>query len=482
MVQSTAFLLFRGKGQKDEEIFMEEKQSLKNPVQENPMGTRKVYPLLLTMSLPPIISMLIQSMYNVVDSIFVARLGENALTAVSLAFPLQNLVLALAVGLGIGMNSSIARNLGAGNTKQANSSAAHGILLAGCHSLFFVLLGLFCSGPFIRMFTSDSQVIGWGTGYCRIVICLSFGSIFHIAIEKIFQAVGDMVAPMVLQAAGAIINIVLDPLFIFGGFGIPAMGVMGAAVATILGQMSACLLAVLFLVKKDLPVKTDWKNFSFSWGKVKELYMVAVPSAIVTAMPSALVGLLNGLLIGFSQTAVAVFGVYFKLQSFVNMPANGLIQGMRPMISYNYGAGDKERIRQIIRASLTIVGGIMAAGTLIFLLLGREIMGIFSQDEAMIKMGTEALGIMGTGFVFSVFPVVLSGTFEAFGKGIYSLLITFLRQLAFMLLFAFLLAEPLGLLGVWLAFPAAECCGAAAGLFIAKKGQLFNGKRKDSKK
>lgn len=209
--------------------------------------------------------------------------------------------------------------------------------------------------------------------------------------------------------------------------------------------------------------------------------MVAIPSAIVTAMPSALVGLLNGLLIGFSQTAVAVFGVYFKLQSFVNMPANGLIQGMRPLISYNYGAGNKERIRQIMRASLTITGGIMAAGTLIFLLFGREIMEIFSQDEIMIKMGAEALGIMGTGFVFSAFPVVLSGTFEAFGKGIYSLLITFLRQLAFMLVFAFLLAEAFGLLGVWLAFPAAECCGAAAGIVIGK-WKLFSRPGKDSKK
>lgn len=468
---------------------MKEEQTLKNPVHENPMGTRRVYPLLITMSLPPIISMLIQSMYNVVDSIFVARLGENALTAVSLAFPLQNLVLALAVGLGIGMNSSIARNLGAGNAKQANSSAAHGLLLAGCHSLFFVFLGLFFSRAFIEMFTSNSQIITWGTGYCRIVICLSFGSIFHIAIEKIFQAVGDMVAPMILQAVGAVINIVLDPLFIFGGFGIPAMGVLGAAVATVIGQMSACLMAVLFLNKKNLPVKADWKHFSFSWKKVKELYMVAIPSAIVTAMPSALVGLLNGLLIGFSRTAVAVFGVYFKLQSFVNMPANGLIQGMRPIISYNYGAGNKKRIRRIIRASLTIVGGIMAAGTLLFLLFGGKIMGIFSQDEAMIRMGTEALGIMGTGFVFSVFPVVLSGTFEAFGKGIYSLLITFLRQLVFMLFFAFLLAEALGLRGVWMAFPAAECCGAAVSLLVyrifgkKRQGRIFpDWKTKDSKK
>ena len=192
--------------------------------QANPMGTRKVYPLLITMSLPPMISMLIQSMYNVVDSIFVAKLGEDALTAVSLAFPMQNLVLALAVGLGVGMNASIARNLGAGKKADANSSASHGMLLAGLHSLLFVILGLFFTRPFIQMFTTDSQVIQWGTEYCRIVICLAFGSIFHISIEKIFQAVGNMVVPMVLQAVGAIINIVLDPIFIFGYFGIPAMG------------------------------------------------------------------------------------------------------------------------------------------------------------------------------------------------------------------------------------------------------------------
>ncbi len=450
--------------------------------QANPMGTRKVYPLLITMSLPPMISMLIQSMYNVVDSIFVAKLGEDALTAVSLAFPMQNLVLALAVGLGVGMNASIARNLGAGKTAEANSSVSHGMLLAGFHSLLFVILGLFFTRPFIQMFTTDSQVIQWGTDYCRIVICLAFGSIFHIAIEKVFQAVGNMVVPMVLQAVGAVINIVLDPIFIFGYFGIPAMGVQGAAIATIIGQMSACLLAAIWLRKSHLPVKVDWKNFRFSKGKVKELYMIAIPSAVVTAVPSTLVGILNGLLMQFSQTAVAVFGVYFKLQSFVNMPASGLIQGMRPIISYNYGAGNKERIRQVMKASLNIVGAIMVIGMLLFIGFGRPIMEVFSQEEAMISMGVSALKIISVSFVFSTFAVVLSGTFEAFGQGIYSLLITFLRQLVFVPAFAFGLAAAIGLDGVWLSFPAAELFGAVCAFIIGKKALFDRFLSKESKK
>ncbi|MFR1832158.1 MAG: MATE family efflux transporter [Lachnospiraceae bacterium] len=448
----------------------------------NPMGTQKVYPLLITMSLPPMISMLIQSLYNVVDSIFVAKLGENALTAVSLAFPMQNLVLALAVGLGVGMNASIARNLGAGKPADANLSASHGILLAGIHSLFFVILGLFFTGPFIRMFTKDPQVIQWGTEYCQIVICLAFGSIFHIAIEKIFQAVGNMVVPMVLQAVGAVINIVLDPIFIFGYFGIPALGVKGAAIATIIGQMSACFLAVVWLKKRCLPVKVDWKHFHFSMGKVKELYMIAIPSAIVTAVPSTLVGILNGLLMQFSQTAVAVFGVYFKLQSFVNMPASGLIQGMRPIISYNYGAGNKDRIKEVMKASLNIVGGIMVIGMILFIGFGRPIMEVFSQDEAMISMGVSALKIISESFVFSTFAIVLSGTFEAFGQGIYSLLITFLRQLVFVPAFAFGLSAGIGLEGIWLAFPAAELLGAGCTFFIGKKALFERFLSKESKK
>lgn len=436
---------------------------------ENPMGSKPIFPLLITMALPPSISMLIQSLYNIIDSIYVAKLGENALTAVSLAYPIQNLVLSLAVGLGVGMNASIARNLGAKNQKEADSTIQHGLICAGVHSLLFVLIGLFLTVPFLRMFTQDTQVLSWGTIYCRIVICLSFGSIFHIAIEKIFQSVGNMFVPMILQAAGAFINIVLDPVFIFGYLGLPAMGVAGAAIATVIAQVSACLLSIIWLLRSHLPFHIHWKEFRFNWLKIKELYMVAVPSTVVMAIPSTLVGILNGLLISFSQTAVAVFGVYFKLQSFVYMPTSGLVQGMRPIVSYNYGAGNHKRMHETIKDAVLIASAIMLLGTLIFFLFAKGIMGIFSEDPFMIDMGVKALRIICLGFLLSSPAMIFAGALEALGKGFHSLSIVFLRQLVFVPVLAFLLSSIFGLIGIWAAFPIAEAFGAIIACIIGKK-------------
>lgn len=430
------------------------------------MGSRPMFPLLISMALPPCVSMLIQSLYNIIDSFYVAKLGEEALTAVSLAFPLQNLVLSLAVGLGVAMNASVARNLGMGSREEADSSVMHGLVLAGVHSLLFLCVGLFLSRPFIAMFTSNANILTWGTEYCRIVICLAFGSIFHIALEKVFQSVGNMVVPMFLQAIGAVVNIILDPIFIFGYLGVPAMGVKGAAIATIIGQFSACLLAFLWFFKCRLPVRIRFRHMKLSGQKIRELYIVAIPSAFVMAIPSTLVALLNTLLIGFSQTAVAVFGVYFKLQTFVNMPASGLVQGMRPIISYNYGAGNPSRMKEAIRDSLFIAGGIMAVGSIGFILFASQIMSAFSQDPGMIAMGIQALRIISTGFLFSVPAIIFSGALEALGKGIQSLIIVFLRQLLFVPLLALLLSRFLGLTGIWAAFPAAEVLGAAAACLI----------------
>lgn len=436
---------------------------------ENPMGTKPILPLLISMALPPTISMLIQSMYNIIDSIYVAKLGESALTAVSLAFPLQNLVLSLAVGLGVGMNASIARNLGAGNQKEADNSVMHGLILAGVHSILFLLVGLFLTVPFLKMFTNDPQILSWGTSYCKIVICFSFGSIFHIAVEKIFQSVGNMMVPMLLQGVGAIINIVLDPIFIFGYFGVPALGVAGAAIATIIAQISACLLSILWLIRSHLPLHINWKEFSFQKSKLKELYIVAVPSTVVMAIPSTLVAILNGLLIGFSQTAVAVFGVYFKLQSFVYMPSSGLVQGMRPLVSFNYGAGNTKRMNDVIRYSISIAAGIFALGTLLFFVLSKNIMGIFSTDSNMIEMGQNALRIISIGFLLSTPAIIFSGALEALGKGIQSLCIVLLRQLILVPLFAVLLSYFMGLNGIWLAFPISEGIGAIIACIIGKK-------------
>ena len=432
----------------------------------NAIGTRPVLPLLLSMSVPPMISMLIQSMYNVVDSIFVARLSQNALTAVSLAFPLQNLVLAVAVGLGVGLNACIARSLGAGDPEKANDAAAHGLVFTTIHALLFVLVGVFGTRPFLQMFTTDPEVLEMGCQYSYIVICLSFGSLYHIFIEKIFQATGNMVAPMILQGVGAIINIVLDPILIFGLFGLPAMGVPGAAIATVAGQMTACALAVALFVKGDCPVRIHMKGFRLKGAVAAQVYSVAVPSGLMVALPSLLVGMLNAILSAFSQTAVAVFGAYFKLQTFVYMPASGLVQGMRPIMSFNYGAGRRDRMHQILRSSLLVTGGIMLVGWLLFTLLPGPIMALFGADARMSAMGASALRIISLGFVVSTVGFVLAGAFEALGKGVQSLTVSMIRQLIVIPPLAWALSKPFGLAGVWASFPIAELLAAVVAVVL----------------
>jgi len=432
----------------------------------NAMGTRPVLPLLLSMSVPPMISMLIQSMYNVVDSIFVARLSQNALTAVSLAFPLQNLVLSVAVGLGVGLNACIARSLGAGDPQKANDAAAHGLVFTTIHALLFVLVGIFGTRPFLQMFTTDPEVLEMGCQYSYIVICLSFGSLYHIFIEKIFQATGNMVVPMILQGVGAIINIVLDPILIFGMFGLPALGVPGAAIATVAGQMTACALAVILFVKSSCPVRIRMKGFRLNGALTAQLYGVGIPSGLIMALPSLLVGMLNAILASFSQTAVAVFGAYFKLQTFVYMPASGLVQGMRPIMSFNYGAGRRDRMHQILRCSLLVTGGIMLAGWLLFSLLPGPIMALFGADAEMSAMGASALRIISLGFLVSTIGYVLAGAFEALGKGVQSLTVSMIRQLIVIPPLAWVLSKTFDLAGVWISFPIAEVLAAVVAVVL----------------
>lgn len=432
----------------------------------NAMGTRPVLPLLLSMSVPPMISMLIQSMYNVVDSIFVARLSQNALTAVSLAFPLQNLVLSVAVGLGVGLNACIARSLGAGDPQKANDAAAHGLVFTTIHALLFVLVGIFGTRPFLQMFTTDPEVLEMGCQYSYIVICLSFGSLYHIFIEKIFQATGNMVVPMILQGVGAIINIVLDPILIFGLFGLPALGVPGAAIATVAGQMTACALAVILFVKSSCPVRIRMKGFRLNGALTAQLYGVGIPSGLIMALPSLLVGMLNAILASFSQTAVAVFGAYFKLQTFVYMPASGLVQGMRPIMSFNYGAGRRDRMHQILRSSLLVTGGIMLVGWLLFSLLPGPIMALFGADAEMSAMGASALRIISLGFLVSTIGYVLAGAFEALGKGVQSLTVSMIRQLIVIPPLAWVLSRTFDLAGVWMSFPIAEVLAAVVAVVL----------------
>ena len=433
------------------------------------MESKNTFPLLLSMAVPPMVSMLIQSLYNIVDSIFVAQLGEEALTAVSIAFPLQNLVLAVAVGLGVGINACMAINMGAKNKDEVNKTATNGILLTLFHSLLFIIVGLFFVKPYLQLYTSNEQVLQWGLEYSQIVICFSFGSMLHINIEKMFQASGKMLIPMILQGVGAIVNIILDPILIFGKLGAPAMGVKGAAIATIIGQMSSFLLALLMFMKTEKDIHISFQKYPPNISLIKKIYSIAVPSAIMMSLPSLLVSILNGILGAISQTAVAVFGLYYKIQTFVYMPSAGVIQGMRPIISFNYGAKKFDRVKEVVRVSLMLVAGIMALGTIFFLSVPEFILSMFHATKQMNEIGVDTLRIIGSGFVFSSVGIIYSGVFEALGKGKESLIISLLRQLVIVIPLSVLLGRVIGLHGVWISFPIAEIIAATVALVLMKK-------------
>ena len=435
---------------------------------ENPMKSKAILPLLLSMAIPPMISMLIQSLYNIVDSIFVAQMGEKALTAVSLVFPLQNVVSVVAIGFGVGINSCIAINLGADNKENVNKAAAHGIVLTLIHAFIFIIAGIFLTKPFLRLFTSDEEIFKWGYQYAVIVMCFSIGVLYQLVYEKIYQAMGNMILPMILQITGCVINIILDPIFIFGKLGFPAMGVVGAAVATIIGQMSPFIIFAMIFRKNNHGIEISIKGFEFDKEIIKRLYSVGLPSSIMMALPSVLVSVLNGILVTLSQSAVAFLGIYFKLQTFIYMPANGLIQGMRPIIGYNYGACEKERMIKTIKTSLAVVAVIMAAGTVISMVYPEYILKMFNAENELLEIGVSALKIISIGFIFSSISVVFSGAFEGMGEGVKSLAITLLRQLIVIIPIAFIMAKIFGINGVWMAFPISEILTMISAIFFMK--------------
>ena len=433
---------------------------------ENIMGTRKVMPLLISMSVPPMISMLIQALYNIVDSMYVARISEDALTAVSIAFPLQNLIIAVSYGFGIGLNSCVARALGAKDEKEVTSAATHGFLLSGVHWILFVLMGIFLTGPFLRNFTSNPQIYEMSCQYTQIVLCFSIGSMYHLYAEKLFQSTGSMILPMIFQGVGAVLNIILDPVFIFGWFNIPAMGVQGAAIATVASQIFAAVLSMIFFLKKCTSIRIHLKGFRFEKSMLWKLYTVGIPSAIMMSLPSVLVAALNSVLAAFSATAIAVFGLYIKIQTFVYMPANGVIQGMRPIMSYNYGAGNRKRMRETLKSSLEVTGAIMAVGTVLFMVFPQVIMQLFNANEEMMGIGIPMLRMIAGGFLISTVGCVLSGAFEALGKGVQSLVISLLRQLLIIIPLSAVLAGIVGIYGVWVTFPIAEFVAAVVGCIL----------------
>lgn len=439
------------------------------------MKTKPVFSLLVSMSVPMMLSMLIQSLYNIVDSIYVSRLGTDALTAVSLAYPLQNAIVSVAVGIGVGISSAISIHLGAGNQEKADRAATIGIALTVFHCLLFILAGLFITRPFLSLFTDNPAVLRDSCDYTYIVLCFSFGSLLQITFEKIFQGIGQMKITMCLLIVGCVVNIILDPILIFGLLGFPALGVAGAAIATVIGQISAFLLYIVVYVKKSYAIHMRAKHLRFDWRMIRQIYSVGIPSSIMMLLPSVLISLLNSILSAFSEVYVAVLGVYFKLQTFIYMPANGIVQGMRPIIGYNYGAGEKSRVRSTVRYSLACAAALMLLGTLLSLLIPEQIFALFDADTELMEAGVSALRIVCLGFLISSVGIIYSGTFEALGSGRNSLIISLLRQFAITLPISFIFSKFWGPTGVWIAFPAGELCASVAAFSLLayyEKGTL----------
>lgn len=398
-------------------------------IQENKMGTMPVNKLLISMSLPMIISMLVQAMYNIVDSVFVAQISENALTAVSLAFPLQNLMIAFAGGTAVGVNALLSRSLGEKNQDHVNQTAVNSVFIFLVTAVIFMIAGLTLSNLFFNVQTTNTEIVNAGTQYSMIVVGCSIGLFCQFLFERLLQATGRTLFTMVTQGLGAIINIILDPIFIFGLCGFPKMGVAGAALATITGQIIACLLALFFNLKFNHDIHFKFKRFRPNAHIVKQIYSVGIPSIIMQSIGSVMTFGMNTILITFSTTATAVFGVYFKLQSFVFMPVFGLNNGMIPIIAYNLGAKQKKRMFDTIKLAMIYATGMMIIGVIFFETIPQTLLGFFNASEAMIKIGTPALRIIAIHFIFAGFSIVCSATFQAVGKGTYSLLTSLIRQL-----------------------------------------------------
>lgn len=423
---------------------------------ENKMGTMPVNSLLISMSLPMVISMLVQALYNVVDSIFVSRISENALTAVSLAFPIQSLMIAIGAGTGVGVNALLSRSLGEKDYKKVNASAMNGIFLALISFIVFMILGFTIVTPFYQGQTSDAEIIKYGIEYLTIICTCSFGIYTQFIFERLLQSTGKTFYTMLTQGTGAIINIILDPILIFGLLGAPKMGVAGAAVATVIGQIVAGILAIIINLTKNDEVKLQIKGFKPSLHTIGQIYAVGIPSIIMQSIGSIMVYGMNKILMAFSSTATAVFGVYFKLQSFIFMPVFGLNNGMVPIIAYNYGAQKKSRLIKTLKLSILYSVLIMAVGVVIFQLFPDRLFMLFDASEHMLSMGIPALRIISIHFILAGFCIICSSSFQALGNGIYSMIISICRQLVVLLPAAYLLSRLGNVNFVWWAFPIAE--------------------------
>jgi len=439
-------------------------------VKENKMGVLPVKRLIISMSLPMMLSMLVQALYNVVDSIFVAQIDEAALTAVTLAFPLQNLMIALGSGTGVGMNALLSRSLGEKKFERSDAAANTTILLTFMNFVVFFLIGVFGVEPFIRTQTSDPQIIAYAVMYLRIICCMSIGLFCQMSFERMLQSTGRTVFSMASQMTGAIINIIMDPILIFGLFGLPAMGVAGAALATVMGQIVGACIGLYFNVKKnkDINIKPSL-ILNPKADIVKEIYYVGIPSILMMSIGSLMTYAMNLILTTFSTTATAVFGVYFKLQSFFFMPVFGLNNGLIPVLAYNLGARKKQRIEEALRFAMQLAVTIMVAGTITFLVIPQILLKLFNASPDMTAIGVPALRIICLSFPVAGVCIALGSVFQAFSESIYSLIVSAGRQLVVLIPVAWLLSRTGNLNMVWWAFPIAEIASFILSIYFFKK-------------
>ena len=440
-----------------------------HPPAENKMGVQPVGRLLAGMAIPMMISMLVQALYNIVDSIFVSRLSENALTAVSLAFPLQNLMIAVCAGTAVGMNALLSRSLGAKEQEKADLAANTGIFLALCSFVVFCLAGVFFSHTFFLLQTDVEEIVTAGTAYGQICLGCSIGLFCQFTFERLLQSTGRTHLAMCTQILGALINIVLDPILIFGLFGAPRLGVAGAAVATVAGQCVAAVAALIMNLKCNPEIHLSLKKIRWHGAMVKNIYRIGLPSIVMMSIGSIMVFGVNRILIAFTTTATAVFGAYFKLQSFIFMPVFGLNNGMVPIVAYNYGAKKPDRVKRTIKLAILSAIAIMAVGLAIFELFPGFLLAFFDASENMLAIGIPALRIIALAFVFAGFCIIAGSVFQAIGNPFYSLIVSVCRQLVVLLPVAWLLSQTGNLTLVWLAFPIAELMSLTLSIIFLRR-------------
>lgn len=425
--------------------------------------------LLVNISLPMVVSMLVQALYNIVDSVFVAQIDEYALTAVSLAFPLQNFMIAVAAGTGVGVNALLSKRLGEQRLDEANLAAGNSVFLAGCNYLLFLLIGIGFSDFYFRVQTDIPEIIAYGKIYMFICTACSFGLFGQFCFERLLQATGRTVCTMITQTTGAVLNLIFDPILIFGWFGFPKMGISGAAAATVFGQIAAMFFGFYYNQKKNKEIRLSVSAIRPQKATLQQIYAVAVPAILMQSIGSVMTFFMNKILLGFTSTAAAVFGVYFKLQSFIFMPVFGMNNGLIPIVAYNFGAGYRERIVKVMKSSMAAAVVIMLAGLITAELIPEQLLLLFNASEQMLTIGVFALRVLSLCYIFAGVSIVASGLFQGLGKSVYSLVLSVIRQLVILIPAAYLLSLTGRLEAVWFSFPLAEIASLLVTLLYLKK-------------